>query len=120
MRIFPTLAIIAETLLMTKLSDKLFKQPKPNESCSSYDEAKSKIKDFLIPIQTFKACEKDCVELFRNELSSAKTCPKCERQDIETLSQRAANHQLLVKTKIWYTHTHTTGSYYPPDGWIFA
>ncbi|XP_066925721.1 uncharacterized protein [Clytia hemisphaerica] len=57
-------------------NDKLFKLPKPNESCSSYEEAKAKIKDFLIPIQTFKACEKDCV-VFRNELSSAKTCPKC-------------------------------------------
>ena len=44
--------------------DKLYKLPKPNNACGSYEEAKNIIKEFLIPLQKYDVCPKDCV-IFR-------------------------------------------------------
>ena len=56
--------------------DKLYKLPKPNNACGSYEEAKNIIKEFLIPLQKYDVCPKDCV-IFRGELKEDQQCPNC-------------------------------------------
>jgi hypothetical protein len=51
--------------------DKFLKLPQPNNSCGSFEEARAKIKDFLVPLQTFHSCPNDCV-IFRGALREMK------------------------------------------------
>ena len=50
--------------------DRLLKLPQPNNSCKTFEDARTKIKDFLVPLQTFHACPSDCV-IYRGALSDA-------------------------------------------------
>ena len=56
--------------------DKLYKLPKPNNACGSYEEAKNIIKEFLIPLQRYDVCPKDCI-IFKGELKEDQQCPNC-------------------------------------------
>ena len=56
--------------------DKLYKLPKPNNACGLYEETKSIIKEFLIRLQKYNVCPKDCV-IFRGELKEDQQCPNC-------------------------------------------
>ena len=51
--------------------DKLLKLPKPNESCGSFEEARSVIEDFLVPLQKYHCCPNDCV-IYRGSIQAAK------------------------------------------------
>ena len=56
--------------------DKLYKLPKPNNACGSYEEAKNIIKEFLVPLKKYDVCPKDCV-IFTRELKEDQQCPNC-------------------------------------------
>ena len=56
--------------------DTLFKLPKPNFCPKNYQDAKSQIREFLVPLQTYHACPNDCI-LFHKHLANEKKCPVC-------------------------------------------
>ena len=55
------------------LTDKKYKLPQPNAVMTSFDNARSAIKDFLLPLKVYDDCRNDCV-IFTGTLFNEKVC----------------------------------------------
>ena len=57
-------------------TDSNFKLPQPNMCPRHFSDAKNTIKEFLVPMQTFYVCPRDCV-VFRKDYEKLEKCPVC-------------------------------------------
>ena len=60
-------------------SDKDFKLPKPSFGPETFEAAKRMVGDFLVPLETYHVCPKDCM-IFRGELANKRSCPTCKSE----------------------------------------
>ena len=64
------------TVSETFRTDSNFKLPKPNLCPQDFSQVKKIIKDFLVPLQTFNVCPKDCI-VFRKDYEKLEKCVIC-------------------------------------------